>query len=222
MDGFSIRPAALRATGLFALLLLIGASSTGCSTSSTVTVRRLINHQAMIDFSGLKAPERVDAVKINVAPPESWTPLSLKKTALFTDMHWKSPSGTSGVGVAYLKLPIPLSPKTLLWFAKSQYNGKSQDGGKMLGEWTDDFGRTWFEGANDKYHARGFIIVHGREAWIVYCGYKKIQPPDPAELTLAAKCLDTIVPIPRGTRRDATMQPPSLDAAQARSVQPPG
>ena len=132
MDGFSFRPGMLRAAGLFSLILLIAASSTGCSTTSTVTVRRLINHQAMIDFSGLRAPERVDAVKINVAPPESWTPLSLKKTALFTDMHWKSPSGVSGVGVAYVRLPIPISPRMLLWFAKSQYNSKSNDGGKMI------------------------------------------------------------------------------------------
>ena len=218
MDGFSFRSRTLRAAGLLVLMLLIG-GSTGCSTTSTVTVRRLINHQAMIDFSGLKEPERVDAVKVNVAPPESWTPLSLKKTALFTDMHWKSPSGVSGVGVAYLRLPIPLSPKMLLWFAKSQYNGKSPDGGRMIGEWVDDFGRHWFEGSNEKYHARGFVIVHGREAWIVYCGYKTIQPPNAAELSLAAKCLDTIVPIPRGARREAQQ---SLDAAQARSVQPPG
>src|SRR5688572_11495475 len=218
MDGLLFsRPAGIRVGGLFAIVLLIGAS-TGCSTTSTVTVRRLINHQAMIDFSGLKESERVDAVKVNVAAPESWTPLSLKKTSLFTDMHWKSPSGTSGVGVAYLRLPIPLSPKMLLWFAKSQYNGKRDDGGKMIGEWVDDFGRHWFEGSNEKYHARGFVMVHGREAWIIYCGYKTIKPPDAAELSLAAKCLDTIVPIPRGSRRDA---PPSrpLDAAQASSVQ---
>jgi hypothetical protein len=219
MDGLWYRTRSLRAVGLIALTLLAVGSSAGCQTTATVTVRRLINHQAMIDFSGLKEPEMVDAVKINVAPPNSWTALSLKKTSLYTDMHWKSPSGTTGVGVAYLKLPFPLSPKMLLWFAKSQYSSKSNDGGRMIGEWTDELGRAWFEGANDKYHARGFVITHGREAWIVYCGYKTVQPPDAAELGLAARCLDTIVPLPRGTARDTREK---LDATLSRSVQPPG
>ena len=218
MDGLSYRSRTLPALGVLAFALL-AASSTGCQTTATVTVRRLINHQAMIDFSGLKEAETIEAVKVNVAAPESWTPLSLKKTSLFTDMHWKSPSGVSGVGIAYLRLPIPLSPKMLLWFARSQYNSKSSDGGRMIGEWTDELGRNWFEGANDKYHARGFVITHGREAWIIYCGYKTIQPPDATELRLAAKCLDTIVPLPRGTSRETHEK---LDATLSRSVQPPG
>ena len=218
MDGLSLNRRMLRALALPALLLL-AACSTGCHTTSTVTVRKLINHQAMIDFSGLGEAEVVEAVKVNVAPPATWTPLNLKKTTLFTDMHWKSPSGVSGVGVAYLRLPIPLSPKMLLWFAKSQYSSKSSEGGRVIGEWTDDMGRNWFDGATDKYHARGFVITHGREAWIIYCGYKTSQPPDASELSLAARCLDTIVPLPRGTARDTREK---LDATLSRSVQPPG
>jgi hypothetical protein len=61
---------------------------------------------------------------------------------------------------------------------------------------TTMYPRPWFEAENSNYHVRGSIVVKGFEAWIIYCGYKTAQPPSAAELGVAARSLETIVPTP--------------------------
>jgi hypothetical protein len=99
------------------------------------------------------------------------------------------------VGIAHIRLPIPISTGMLMWIAKREYTKKSNDG-KILSEWTDDLGRPWFDAENDKYRVRGYAIVSGFEAWVIYFGYKTKFPPDAAELSLAARAAETIVPNP--------------------------
>jgi hypothetical protein len=179
---------------LLVLALLVSAG--GCQTSGTVSNRRLIEHQAMIDFSGLKPAEPLEAIKASCALPRQWEALPLKKTALYAHQQWKSPSTHTGVGVVYVRLPLPLSERTLLWFAKREYTKSSNDG-KLIGQWTDDLGREWFEAQNNKYHVRGYAIVRGFNAWMVYFGSKSGYPPDVAELSLAARAVETFLPDPR-------------------------
>ena len=179
---------------LAAVALLAGAG--GCQTSAPVTNRRLIEHQAMIDFSGLKPAEPVEAIKASCSVPHQWEALPVKKTALYTHQQWKSPSTHTGIGVVYIRLPLPLSERTLLWFAKREYT-KASDDGKLIGQWTDDLGREWFEAQNNKYHVRGFAIVRGFNAWVTYFGSKTGYPPDVAELGLAARAVETFLPDPR-------------------------
>ena len=179
---------------LLLLALLVGAG--GCQSSAPVTNRRLIEHQAMIDFSGLKPAEPVEAVKVSCSIPRQWEALSLKKAALYSHQQWKSPSTRTGLGVVYARLPLPLSERTLLWLAKREYT-KASDDGKLIGQWTDDIGREWFEAQNNKYHVRGYVIVRGFNAWLVYFGSKTGYPPDVAELSLAARAVETFLPDPR-------------------------
>jgi hypothetical protein len=91
-------------------------------------------------------------------------------------------------------MPIPLSAQTLIWFAKQEY-AKSRKDGRLTTEWTDSIGRPWFEAENAKYHVRGYAVVKGLDAWIVYYGYKVGHAPDPAEVSLAGRCLETILPV---------------------------
>jgi hypothetical protein len=187
---FSAR-AAVTSAGICLLLLV----STGCQFQQTVPTVRLIQHQALIEMSGLKDTEVVEQVKVHIAAPQKWETLQPKVTAMYTDMQWRSPSKMTGVGVAYVRMPLPFPASALVWLAKKEYAKKSSDG-EVLGTWTDDLGRPWFEAQNSKYHIRGYAVTKGFEAWIIYCGYKREQPPSAAELGVAARALETIVPTP--------------------------
>ena len=186
-----------------AVVALLLAVSTGCTTNSPVTNRRLIEHQALIDFSGLKDAEPINAVKVSCALPRQWEPMALKKTPLYSHQQWRSPSSHTGVGVVYVRLPLPLSEGMLLWLAKREYTKANEDG-KVIGQWTDEVGRSWFEAENNKYHVRGYALVRGFNAWIVYFGSKTGYPPDMAELSLAARCVQTFIPDARRPTRAPT------------------
>ena len=47
---------------------------------------------------------------------------------------------------------------------------------------------------NAKYHVRGYAVVDGFTAWIVYFGYKVNRPINTAELGLAARSVQTVIP----------------------------
>ena len=164
---------------------------TGCQQKQQVTRQKLIDHVALIDFTGLKPVEAVDSVKVQAAVPRQWEQLALQSNRLYTHQQWRSPSSRTGVGVAHVRLPFPLSTRMLLWLAKREY--KSNDG-RVISEWTDDLGRPWFEAENDKYRVRGFVVVNGFQAWVIYFGHKSKEPPDPAELSLAARAATSVVP----------------------------
>jgi hypothetical protein len=201
MDGMSFNPKSWPCLGLLAIVAIAG---TGCQSAQPVSVQRLISHQAMVDFSGLRQAEHVPAVKAEAAPPASWSPQALKRGPMYTDMQWRSPSGAMAVGVAHVKMPLPLSARAVLWFAKGQY-AKQSDDGRVVGQWVDDLGRSWFEAENNKYRVRGFILTKGFEAWIVYNGFKTTMPTDIAEMSLGARAMETVVPAPNGRRAVAVV-----------------
>lgn len=177
-----------------ALLLGLMAWSVGCQTSQPVSSRRLIQHQAMIDFSGLRSAEAVPAIRTTLPTPQNWELLPIKSTPLYTHQQWRAPSGHTGVGVAFCHLPLPLSSKLVVWLAKQEYAKQGQDG-QVLGEWIDSLGRDWFEAENNKYHIRGYVIVRGFSAWIVYFGYRTKYPPNLAEINIAARTTEAAVPL---------------------------
>ena len=150
-------------TGLFTL--------TGCQVGQSVPTARLIQHQAMIDPTGLNETAVAEPVKVHIAAPQRWEQLDPKKHALYTDLQWRSPSKMTGVGVAHLRLPLPIPARAVVWLAQKEYAKKANDG-KILGTWDDHLGRPWFEAENSTYHVRGYVVSKGFEAWIIYCGYK--------------------------------------------------
>src|SRR5688500_5818095 len=136
--------------GISALLVLAG----GCQVAAPVTTAKLLHHQAMIDFSGLKTPELVAALDTVCSPPREWEEVGMYKTGLYTHQQWKSPSTYTGVGVVYVKMPLPFPARAVVWLAKNEYAKKDKDG-RVLGEWTDRAGRHWFEAENHRFHVRG-------------------------------------------------------------------
>jgi hypothetical protein len=177
------------------LLLFILIGSTGCQTQAPVTNRRLIEHQALIDFSGLAPVTYVDEVKVRASVPHNWQLLPFKQGALYAHAQWKSPSTYTGVGAVHVSMPWPLGDKAIVWLAKREYTNKANDG-RIIREWIDDLGRTWFEAENNKYHVQGYVLTRGFNAWIVYFGYKTGYPPDLAELSIAARAAETFIPDP--------------------------
>lgn len=199
---FSRWIAALQAAGLFILILFVG----GCQTGAQVSGRRLIEHQAFIDFSGLAKDATIASVRTTIAAPRDWEIMPLQNNPLFTHQQWRSPSTHTGVGVVLAHLPLPLSAKTVVWFAKQKY-AKDRADGKVLSEWVDPLGRSWFEAENGKYHLRGYVVVKGFDAWIVYFGYRTHYPPDLAEISLAARSAETAVPMVDQAAAAPTTQP---------------
>lgn len=177
------------------VLSMLGLQS-GCQSTASVGTHRLIEHQAMIDFAGLAPMTERKSLRVEAAIPERWDPLPTYATALYTHQQWRSPSRQTGVGVAYIHSPIPLSTNAILWFAKTEYNKKKASDGQQLGEWKDATGRHWFEAENSKYHVRGYVITKGFDAWIVYFGYRVPSIPNAAELNLAARAADKVLPTP--------------------------
>jgi hypothetical protein len=181
-----------------AILLLVGllGVGTGCRSAPSVGTHRLIEHQAMIDFTGLEPAGENKPLRVTAAIPTHWDALPVHATALYTHQQWRSPTRRTGVGVAYLRMPLPLSSKAILWFARNEYKKTRTSEGRTIGEWTDAAGRHWFEGENDKYHVRGYVITKGFEAWIIYFGYRLPSLPHAGELNLAARSADRVLPTP--------------------------
>lgn len=196
-------PAACVVTvGLFGLLA-------GCQSGPNFSSRRLIEHQALIDFSGLDSAKQFEDLEIAIAAPRRWEALPPKQNPLYIHQQWRSPSGHTGVGVLCAHLPLPLSTSTVVWLAKQEYAKKGKDG-NLLGEWTDSLGRSWFEAEDGKYHVRGYVVTRGFRAWIVYFGYRTKYPPDLAEISIAARSAETVVP-------GATAPPPTTQPSIARA-----
>ena len=206
------------------LLLLLAAAIVGCQPSQETMTRQLSARMTMIDFSGLAPAKPIAGLEVSAAVPRSWELLPVQKGTMFSHRQWRTPGHTVSVGVVHVRLPLPMSAQTLVWLAKAKYDpvtdkpgGKSADqkpadhgdaaaadakskvpGGKgrLLGEWTDAVGREWVEAENDRFHVRGYAVTCGFDAWLVYTGYKRKGMPDPVDLTLAARSMESVVPDP--------------------------
>jgi hypothetical protein len=175
-------------TALFSVILL-----TGCQFAAPPAVRRPTVQPVADDVLPVTKQE---SLKVQWALPANWKPLpNQPKSPLYTHVQYRSPTLSTGFGVAYIHLPLPLSAKAIVWFAKSQYTQQSSEG-HLLGEWTDKLGRYWFEAENVKYHVKGYAVTNGFDAWVIYSGYKMTRARHLDEIALATKCSDAIIPLP--------------------------
>jgi hypothetical protein len=192
LSGFPRRSALIRALArtFFASLLCPLILCAGCQTAKP---EAMASQRAFIDFTGLAPLMNISALKASGSVPDDWTPLPLLETPLYAHEQWRSPTLTTGVGLACIHLPLPVPAAAVLWFAQREYTEKSDDG-KSLGRWTDAQGREWFAAENKRFYVRGYVVTRGMDAWIVYCGYRRLNAPRPDELSLAVRSMETIVP----------------------------
>src|SRR5688500_1312919 len=109
-----------RFRGAFAALAMGLFFLGGCQGMKPIEHKRLIEHQALIDFSGLKSPQTLEDVRMSAGLPQSWKAPPPQKTNLYTHGQWKSPSGHTAVGAVLIRLPLPLGADTVAWFAKRE------------------------------------------------------------------------------------------------------
>lgn len=174
--------------------LVVGPLVLGCQVSGVPSKAVMVEHREKVDDTGLAAPSAVEALKACASLPMGWQALRLQKAALYTHQQWRAPSRRTAVGVTYVRMPLPLSTKSLVWIAMGEVNKRVQDG-KILRRWTDTLGREWFEAENAKYHMTGYVMTRGFDAWINYCGHRTTEAADEAEVALATRALDTILPL---------------------------
>jgi hypothetical protein len=183
------------------ILILTVAMMVGCQSPQPGIGVRMVEHAALINSTGLATAQPRKQINVTAAIPLGWEMMDTDTTSLYTHQQWRSPNHATGLGVVYLHLPLPMSAKTLVWLAKSQYSKLTAkqhrpDDSQLLGEWTDSLGREWFEGENQKYHVKGYIVTNGFDAWAVYSGYRLKSPPNNADINLAYRGMDSIVPLP--------------------------
>jgi hypothetical protein len=180
--------------GLATPCMVVFAFLSGCQMTGPASKALMTEYREALDESGLSLPVAVEPLKINAAFPSGWQALGMQKSALYTHQQWRSPSKRTGVGVTYVRMPLPLSTKTLVWFAMNEAGKKTNDG-KIIRQWRDELGREWFEAENNKYHMTGYVMTRGFDAWINYCGYRMQEPKEPLEIQLGNKALDTVMPL---------------------------
>jgi hypothetical protein len=179
--------------------ILIAAATALCAGCQyqNVSSTQLEIHQSLLNKSGLTPLHVNSLLRITCAPPELWVPLVPQDNVLFSHQQWRSPDHQVGMGVAYARTPVPLSAQMLIWFAKAHYSETQKVPGHLLGQWTDSLGRCWFEGENEKFHVIGYAMTRGRDAWVVYSGYRLGGKALLNEIALAAKGADSVAPIPQ-------------------------
>jgi hypothetical protein len=186
-------------------LVLTLAGIVGCQNPPAGQGEKIAVHVANLDFSGLSPDFAMPELKVRAAIPRHWSPMDTDVSPLYVHQQWRSPDHTTGVGVAYIHLPLPMSAKALVWLARTQYSRQASRthsaDATMIGEWTDSLGREWFEGENGKYHIKGYVLTKGFDAWAVYSGYRLKNLPNKADISLAFRSMDSIVPTPMENHR---------------------
>lgn len=194
-----------RATAALALLPVF---LTACQQSN-VTGSALLAHQMQSDTSGLKPAMTYAVIHASVAPPRNWTQLPTNRGVLYTHQQWRSPDHGTGIGIAYIHLPLPASPQFLLFLAKTQYAGSGRNGtGHLQKQWTDSLGRLWFEAEDSDYHIRGYAMTRGLDAWIVYSGHRLRGDVRDSDIGMANRTADAVVPFLDPETAVATANPP--------------
>jgi hypothetical protein len=204
------------------LAVLVPGLLAGCQPSQAVMSQRMLDHLALVDFTGLAPAAPIEGLDVSAALPRAWSLLPTQHGGLFTHAQWRSPSHATAVGVVHLRLPLPMSAQTLVWLAKTQYGGQAaapdpKDAdpgqrvaggtGRLLREWSDAVGREWVEAENDRYHATGYVVTCGFDAWVVYSGYRRHAVLNPVDIQLAGRSMDSVVPLPLAAKVFSAKQP---------------
>src|SRR4026208_2162433 len=139
-------------------LAVLACSGAGCVVAPPVSTKLILRQQALLDFTGLLPARMLETLNVKWAVPRDWEALPPKTGLMFTHQQYRSPSGVTGVGVAYGRLPFAVPSNTIAWIAQREYLKKYDDQkeAKLIAHWSDAAGREWFEGENNKYHGTGY------------------------------------------------------------------
>jgi hypothetical protein len=197
---WAVRPGFVVAS-ILAIASAAAALAAGGCAQQPVSTKTLEIHQSLVEKDGLLPVKAYDALHVSCAMPRKWVKLPDDQGLIYMHEQWRSPSEHTGVGVAYIHMPLPISAQMLIWFARNEYTRKQDvkdPGGHVIGQWTDALGRVWFEAENAKYHVKGYAMTRGFDSWIVYTGYRVKNKPNAMEINLAARAADSVAPLSGG------------------------
>jgi hypothetical protein len=176
---------------LFAIGLLALAS--GCvsfphaqQASARVPADRLAPSTDPRIFNLLLPPERDDTVEATVVPPVGWTAQPLKHSSRHDHQIWLSPSGNTAYGVIRFKLPLPLSPQSVLQMGFLPEMKRTEGEATLLSSGRDpSLPGIRFVAQGGKHVVRTNLTTRGFKGWAVYAGTVRGQPENPDELAIA-------------------------------------
>ena len=131
-------------------------------------------------------------VRARCPPPADWQAKPLELFPRSVQRVWLSPTGRTAYGVIYIRLPLPVGPDLVLWRFIADMREMEGDGRLISRERSDD-GELRFVAENPRYRFNARLHTAGRDAWIIYAGVERDQPPDAAEFSLAESARDATV-----------------------------
>lgn len=159
-----------------------------CRMSGNVSEAALVLHNSQASGAGLSGAVGVEPLKVSMSPPAGWRPAQLHQANRYAYQQWWSQSGRTAVGVTYVRMPLPMNSKMVVTLAACE-------GGRVIREWTDAIGRQWFEGERNGHRMVGYVLIRGFDAWINYSAWSLAESQVPAELELANRSIETIIPL---------------------------
>jgi hypothetical protein len=137
-------------------------------------------------FNLLNPPERDDTVEALVIPPVGWIAQPLKHSSRHNHQIWLSPSGSTAYGVIRFKLPLPISPESVLRMGFLPEMKRTEGEATLLSSERDpSLPGLRFVARGGKHLVRTNLITRGFKGWAVYAGTMRDRPEAPDELALA-------------------------------------
>jgi hypothetical protein len=175
--GGFVRPALLTLACLAMLVLLAGCQAR--EPAASLTPQEL----APLGLSDASYFEPVDA---RVVPPVDWRIEPLKSSNRHKHQVWLSPSGNTAYGVIRFRLPVPLSPESVLHLGVLPEMKRTEGEANLVSSKRDpDLPGVRFVAAGGKYLVRGNLLTDGWRGWMIYAGTLRAQPINPSELEIA-------------------------------------
>ena len=161
---------------------------------------------------GLCDPYFEQSVDALVAPPESWEPQPLKKSALHTHQIWVSPTSRTAYGVIHFRLPFPVGYDPVLWYFMREMRRTQGKAELLAKQWDPNQRMMRFVAEGGRYAIRTNLSLRGLGGWIVYAATLRNESVDPDELDLAERAREhTIVGV------DSSSSDRGTETAWARS-----
>ncbi|HSU67563.1 MAG TPA: hypothetical protein VLJ39_11870 [Tepidisphaeraceae bacterium] len=137
-------------------------------------------------FNCLNPPERDDTVEALVVPPIGWIAQPLKHSNRHDHQIWLSPSGNTAYGVIRFKLPLPLSPESVLQMGFLPEMKRTEGEATLISSQRDPtLPGIRFIAKGGKHVVRTNLMTRGFKGWAVYAGTLRGQPENPDDLALA-------------------------------------
>ena len=180
---------------LFLPCLALCLLAAGCQSAATAPRPQWKQRAALVPADDLGPARTVAEVATTLRPPVGWDRRPTQHRPFAEHVQWRSPDNRTRLGVVKLRLPWPLTPGQLLWFAERQYQGDPDaQEYAWLDRWDDDLGRHWTQGRVGKWDGTGYVVTRGFTGWAVYFAHRNTEEPDYDALDAAERAVRSAVP----------------------------